>query len=174
MTNICIKCGEEKDIELFRNGKNVCKKCMSIQLQEWRQKNAEYLREYQQKNADKIRERNREWRQKNADYIREYRQKNADKLHEYRQKNADYFREYYQKNANYIHCQKKEYYKENADTISKKASKYYQEKACLIGSCVFFNQNGLSIKNVPKELFELKALQLELKRETKKQRENEK
>ena len=141
MTKICIKCGEEKDIELFVKGENKCRSCVAI-----------YMREYRQKNADKRRESDREYRQKNADKIREYLQKNADKIHK---------REH-------------EYRQKNADKLNKRNRQWYQKNTFYCLANAFFNRNGLSIKNVPKELIELKTLQLELMRETRKQRENEK
>ena len=145
MTKICSKCGEEIDIELFVKDENRCKLCRSIQD-----------REYRQKNADKIRITEREYRQKNADKLKKINSK-------WHQKNADKVRE-----------RMREYRQKNADKLSEYFSIYNKKNACLIIARNFFYKNGLSIKNVPKELFELKALQLELMRETKKQRENEK
>ena len=63
----CNKCGIDKPIEEFYNGRRACKGC----IKEYHKKNAELIKEYHKKNAEQIKEYQKEWRKNNAEHIKE-------------------------------------------------------------------------------------------------------
>ena len=74
----CKKCGEEKNINDFRIGRNQCRKCENKSAREWKLKNknhvSEYNKKYFQNNKEKIVNEKRE-------YLHEYRQTKKYKKH---------------------------------------------------------------------------------------------
>ena len=79
----CIKCGEEKEIDLFVKGRNSCKKCMFEYKKNHRQKNSEKIKEYMSNyydlNKDEILERLKENYKSNRDIKLDYQKNYATK-----------------------------------------------------------------------------------------------
>ena len=104
----CNKCGIDKPIEEFYNGRRACKGCMKEWHKEYYKNNAEqikeyakeYRKEYAKKNKDYIKEQKKEWYKENAERIKEHKK-------EWRKKNAEHIKE-----------QKKEYNKEYSKNLS--------------------------------------------------------
>lgn len=80
MTKVCIKCGIEKDITLFRKKRNICKECNRI-----------YHKKYQKENKYRISIQRKEYRDNNKHKRKEYYLKNRDK-------EIKYQKEYYHNN----------------------------------------------------------------------------
>ena len=75
----CNKCGIDKPIEEFYNGRRACKGCS---------------KEYYKKNAEQIKEYAKEWRKKNAEYKKKWCKNNA----EYKKKWQKEYNKEYSKN----------------------------------------------------------------------------
>lgn len=97
MKKICSKCKKEKSINDFNNRKNssgkiiknsVCRECLKIKAQKYREKNKEKLLEYDKKRySDNKEERNkktRDWYKNNKDIVKKWNEKNEKKLKAYR------------------------------------------------------------------------------------------
>jgi len=92
----CIKCGEEKEIDLFVRGRNSCKKCMFEYKKNHRQKNSEKIKEYMSNyydsNKDEILERLKENYKSNRDskldYQKNYATNNKEKIKKYKSEHA--------------------------------------------------------------------------------------
>lgn len=96
MKKVCSKCKKEKSINDFNNRKNssgkiiknsVCRECLKIKAQKYREKSKEKLSEYNKKryviNREKIRQNQREW-YKNSESVKKWNEKNKEKLKVYR------------------------------------------------------------------------------------------
>ena len=71
----CNKCGVDKPIEEFYNGRRACKGCIKERRKEYDKKNKDYIKEqkkeWYKENAERIKEHKKEWRKKNAEHIKE-------------------------------------------------------------------------------------------------------
>jgi len=155
-TKTCSKCGFVCGVELFRVGRNVCKKCFKKQQKEYRLKNKDKQKEYRLKNKDKLGKQREEYRLKNKDKIgkqkKEYRLKNKDKIgkkqKEYDLKNKDKQKEYNLKNKDKLGKQREEYRLKNKDKITD-----VYIKSLLSG-------RGITSADVPQEMVEVKREQI--------------
>jgi len=145
-------------------------------------------KEYRDKNRERINKWKREDYKKNKDKIlqqqkrhrAEYRAQHPDKRKkEIRlSESPDYYKRYREENKEHLRTLAKEYYENNKTTIRERARKYYNEnkenilakskdstgaiKALIRGRGGFLKHS-----EIPKELVEIKKLQLQLKREMK-------
>lgn len=112
----CIKCGLEKDLDLFVKGKNSCKDCQS-----------EYIKNYYLKNKEKILQNEKSKYEQNRLSILE-KKKLVQKTDEEKLNKNNYLREYRIKNKEKIKEKRKEYNSLNKEKIKDKRRKRYKER----------------------------------------------
>jgi hypothetical protein len=114
LENVCIKCGIEKDKDLFVKNTNCCKECKSL-----------YIKEYYQKNKENILEKEKNKYNDNKDQILERHKKyNATKKEE----RSIYQKEYRSKNKEELYEKRKKYVSENSEKLNKYRRKRYKER----------------------------------------------
>ncbi|SIP86014.1 Hypothetical protein PACV_301 [Pacmanvirus A23] len=74
-TKTCIKCGIIEELNKFKKGKRVCKKCINKQSREWRAVNKDKTRKQRARYLEKHLDVEKKWRDKNKDKMREYNKK---------------------------------------------------------------------------------------------------
>ncbi len=111
---ICIKCGLQKDLNLFVKTKNSCKECEK-----------EYKKQYALKNAEKIKESSKKYYALNKEQILS---KEKEKYKLDKENKLKYQKEYSKKNEKSIKKYKSEYSKINRDKLRKYKNNYQNEK----------------------------------------------
>ena len=146
-TKVCIKCGEDKELEKFQihrssgNRRNVCHECQLLQKREYGRVNSDRIKEqrkkYRLENPEKVKERKRRYYQSNKEqillkskkYFEENKEHNLKQQKVYYEKNKDWlsetYKEYRLKNKERLKQYFKKYGEENKDKISEKRKKYY-------------------------------------------------
>ncbi|QYB17637.1 hypothetical protein PV-S19_0273 [Pacmanvirus S19] len=74
-TKTCIKCGVTEELNKFKKGKRVCKKCINKQSREWRAINKDKTKKHRARYLEKHPDKDKKWRSKNKDKLREYNQR---------------------------------------------------------------------------------------------------
>ena len=115
-TKVCIKCGEDKELEKFQihrssgNRRNVCHECQLLQKREYTRLNSDRIKEqrkkYRLENPEKVKERKRRYRELNPEKIKEYSKKY---YWENREENIKKSREYVLKNPEKVSKKKREW-----------------------------------------------------------------
>jgi hypothetical protein len=117
MKKFCIKCGIEKDINLFSKRKiskdgyrNDCKDCCREYKRIWSIENYK-------ENKEVMREKSKIWRQNNPDKVKESNKKSRESID--KEKTKITMKEYRQNNKEKLLLQRKEYLKNNPDMKDK-------------------------------------------------------
>ena len=141
MTKFCSKCGEVKALELFMQGRNSCYVCVLASYKAYKEANREKIKAsskaYREANREKIKARYEANREKIKVKGKAYREANREK----------------------IAIRVKLYGKANRKKL------VIKEKLCRDKLSIGYVTNQLRIKNPPKELIELKRVQLQITRE---------
>ena len=113
---ICIKCGEEKDINLFQvakqRGKEYIKSSCIICEKD-------RIKQYKDSKRDTINKNQKEWREKNKEKVKNWRKESYFKNKEYE---LSFHKEYVNNNKDKIYEYNKKYRADNKDTLNSKRS----------------------------------------------------
>ena len=136
-TKTCIKCGIEKEIELFRKHRRVCKLCTTITA-----------KIYKQENKDRI-----------SAYYKKYIQQNR------RENRSEYNKKYYKENKEKRLGLRKIYRQENRDRLMYVSKKHYQENTEHYALYNFLKARGIEKDNISIELSDTILTVLKAKRQ---------
>ena len=138
----CTKCGETKELgEFGKKGvglRSHCKCCVAINYRKWVENNKEHLKQY-----------HKEWYENNKERV------------------AQKWKKGYERIADRKRSVSKEWYTNNKERKARYDKKFHENNPGRHSAESFFNRAGLSVKDVPKELFEAKRLQILIQRQLK-------